>query len=70
MTSDELRKEIQKKMPQLKIAQDVVSPELLSMSTKKDILDMPGPRLTALLYRSDGSKRRANEARINELLQN
>jgi len=69
MTSDERRALIKLQNPGYRVAIDSVSPELLAM-TRKDILDMPGPRLTALLYRSsDGSKRKANEAEINRILQ-
>jgi hypothetical protein len=67
MNQSELRAEIQRQKPHLKVAQDVVSPQLMQM-TRREILDLPGPVLTALLYRSDGSKRRANELKINEIL--
>jgi hypothetical protein len=69
MTSEERRALIKKQNPGYRVAIDVVSPALLEMKNKADILRMTGPELTAYMFRSDGSKRRANEARINELLQ-
>jgi hypothetical protein len=70
LSQDQIRAELKRLHPGYAIPQDVVSPELLAMTGRKDILALTGQQLTKLMYRdSDGSRRRANEARINELLQ-
>jgi hypothetical protein len=69
MSQTEIRAELKRLHPGYRIPQDVVSPELLAMTCKRDVLALTGPQLTKFMYReSDGSKRRANEARINQLL--
>jgi hypothetical protein len=71
LTQDEIRKELKRLHPGYAIPQDVVSPELLAMTCKRDVLALSGAQLTKFMFReSDGSKRRANCARIDQLLQN